>query len=87
MKHFFGSLSIVFILIVLLQPASGCKKRPEPLDRDTIKMIDTTATSEIQRLRPEMDSLCKEQMEGFVRYYVDSLINARLTDVNILKHK
>lgn len=87
MKHISRSFSLIIILIVLLQPVTGCEKRPEPLDRDTIKMIDTIATKEIQRLRPELDSLCRARTEEYISYYVDSLINARLKDVNILKEK
>lgn len=87
MKHLFRSLSPIFLITVILYLAPGCEKRPEPLDRDTLKMIDTLATKEIQRLRPELDSLCKTQTEDYVRYYVDSLVNARLKDVNVLKEK
>jgi hypothetical protein len=87
MRRIFGSLIPALVLFAFLQSAAGCEKRPEPLDRDTIKMIDTMATKEIQRLRPELDSLCREQMEGYIRYYVDSLVNARLMDVGILKGK
>ncbi len=87
MKHLFRSLPLVILLIVLLQPVSGCEKRPESLDRDTIRMIDTIVAKEIKRLRPELDSLCKLQTEDYIRYYVDSLVSVRLKDVNILKEK
>lgn len=73
-----GSLSALF---------SGCEKRPEPLDRDTIKMIDTMATREIKQLRVEMDSICALKMEEYVRFYVDSLVTARLADVKGLKQE
>ena len=87
MKHFFSSLAAVILLAILLQTVTGCEKRPEPLDRDTIRMIDTLMAKEIKKLRPELDSLCALKTEDYIRYYVDSLVNARLKDVNVLKEK
>lgn len=87
MKHKLSSFSLMIVLILLLHPVTGCEKRPEALDRDTIRMIDTMTTKEIQRLRPELDSLCETRTEDYIRYYVDSLVSARLKDVNILKEK
>jgi hypothetical protein len=74
----------VFICIIGLQLLPGCEKRPEPLDRKTMRMIDTLATKEIRVLRVELDSLCDLNFDMYVQYYVDSILDVRREEIKKL---
>jgi hypothetical protein len=63
---------------------SGCDKRPEPLDRKTIRMIDTLAAKEIKKLRVELDSICSANFDTYVQLYVDSILETRIKEIKAL---
>ena len=84
MKRLSSILATLLICLIGLQLMPGCENKPEPLDRKTIRMIDTMATKEIRKLRSEMDSLCNLEFDTYVQYYVDSIIQKRREEIKAL---
>ena len=84
MKQSIAILGILFICTIGLQLLPGCEKRTEPLDRKTMRMIDTLATKEIRVLRVELDSLCDLNFDTYVQYYVDSILEVRREEIKKL---
>ena len=77
-------ISIILLCVFFSIMHFGCEKPPEPLDRKTIRMIDTLAAKEIKLLRKELDSLCEAQFDVYVQTYVDSIMQVRMEEIKAL---
>lgn len=76
---------ISFLVLVSCLSTTSCERRPEPLNRQTIRMIDTVAVKEIQKLRIELDSICDANFDDLVKSYMDSIKEVRLDEIRSLK--
>jgi len=84
MKQIIMISGLILICVIGFYTMSGCDKRPEPLDRKTIRMIDTLAAKEIKKLRVELDSICSENFDTYVQLYVDSILETRIKEIKAL---
>lgn len=65
----------------------GCGKRNVQIDRETRRMIDTLMVRELNVLRPQMDSICRFQLDSLVATLRDSVLEARKAEMRKLLGK
>jgi len=71
-------------LILLFSFFSACTSRPVEPTRSSRHAIDTLFNQRTLALKPEMDSLCKQLSGEVYSAAVDSLMNARKMEMDIL---
>ena len=79
--------SICCMIIICCIFSTGCGKRHMQIDRETRRIIDTTAAREIVTLRPLMDSLCQTKMDSLVSTMTDSVLTERRNEMRKLLGK
>ena len=67
------------LLLLLLLPA--CGPNDKPLDADTRQAIDSTATAQINALRGELDTLCRQRKAAELPHLVDSIKAHRMREI------
>lgn len=78
-------LRFIFLLAFLSSVAfTGCGKRNVQIDRETRRMIDTLTSRELIILRPQMDSICRFQIDSLVATMRDSVLEARKAEMRKL---
>lgn len=75
------TLSFLFIIFTLL---SACSSRPVEPTRSSRHAIDTLFNQKTLALKPEIDSLCKELYGKVYSTAVDSIMDARKMEMDIL---
>jgi len=78
---------ICFVAFVLCLVFPGCGKRNVQIDRETRRMIDTLTAHELNILRPQMDSICRFQLDSLVATVRDSVLEARKAEMRKLLGK
>ena len=74
-------LFFIFLLVVFI---SSCTSRPVEPTRSSRHTIDTLFSQRILAMQPEMDSLCKDLSKKIYTAAVDSIMNVREMEMNIL---
>ena len=77
-------MKIFSFLPMLLTFFVACTSRPVEPTRSSRYAIDTIFNQRILALKPEMDSLCKELSVKVYAAAVDSIMNARKMEMDIL---
>ncbi len=72
------------VLILCCICISGCGKRHMQIDRDTRRMIDTTAARQINTLRNIADSTCLAKTDSMISAMTDSIIMERREEMRKL---
>lgn len=72
-------LILLFVLFI-----SSCTSRPVEPTRSSRHTIDTLFSKRIISMQSEMDSLCKDLSKQIYTTAVDSIMNVRKVDMNIL---
>ena len=62
----------------------SCTNRPVTPNKDSRRAIDTIFQKEIIALQPGMDSLCAKLSDSLYPIAVDSILNDRRMEMNIL---
>ena len=71
-------------LLILVTFFAACTSRPVEPTRSSRYAIDTLFNQRTLALKPEMDSLCKELSGKVYAAAVDSIMNARKMEMDIL---
>lgn len=78
---------ICLVACILCLTLQGCGKRNVQIDRETRRMIDTLTAHELNILRPQMDSMCRLQLDSLVATLRDSVLEARKAEMRKLLGK
>lgn len=73
------SLSILFVFSLM-----SCTTRKVEPTSTSRKLIDSLYQKEVSRLQPEIDEFCKRYSDSLFLVSRDSMMNARLSDMNLL---
>jgi hypothetical protein len=73
-----------FLAIILFFFFSGCTTSAVTPTRNSRQVIDSVFNRQTVFLQPEMDSLCEARHDVYFKIVVDSIMNARQSEMNNL---
>jgi len=82
-----GFIYLVVVALVITGFVSCGERLPEPLSREQREFRDSLITEGLRHAAKVQDSLCTVQSDSLVNHFYDSLLNARLDEIEKLQRR
>jgi len=76
-----------FFICLFIGLLSSCRAESEKLTRAELQQVDTLYNNHIEKMAPDLDSLCELTQDSLIQLAADSMIKIRIEEMEKLLNR